>query len=149
VLRFGGEGSDVLPADAEEHARAFNRQGGNGGWNIRNLDPVIALHFGPWRSRKRDQGRVRRRASGNRVAAYLGCEGMRRINHVGDFFASDVVGEPVRAAETAGAGRQRLIEADLRPSGIGIDCVEAFGCNRGCQSIGVARSAQNEGACHG
>ena len=149
VLRSGGKSRDVLPADSEEHARAFGRQGGNGRCDIGNLDPAIALHFGPWRSLERDQRRVRRRASGNRVAADLGGEGMRRIDHMGDFFTANVFGKPVRAAETAGAGRQWLIDRDLRPSSIGIDRVDFSSRNRGCQLVGVAGSAQNEGARHG
>ncbi len=148
VLWLGGEASDVLPADGQEHARTLDRQGENRRSNIGNVDPAIAMHFDPWRPLERDQRRVGRRTSGNRVAADLGCKGVRRIDHMGDFFTVDICGKSIRAAETAGTGRQWLIDRHLRPSGIGIDRIEPCGGKRGCQLVGLARSAQNEGVCH-
>ncbi len=149
VLRSCGERRDVLAADGEEHARRLIRQSRHRGRDLRNFDPAIAWHFGPWRALQRDQRRIRRSAGDNSVAADLGGEGMRCIDHMGDLFAGNIFGKPACAAETAGAGWQRLIDRDLRPSGIGIDRVKPRGGNGGCQSIGVARPAQNEGARHG
>jgi len=149
VLRSCGERRDVLPADGEEYARRLIRQGRHRRRDIGNLGPVIAEHLGPRWALQRDQRRVRRRASGNRVAADLGREGMGCIHDMCDAFLANGIGKTICSAKPAGAGRQGLIDRDLRPSGVGIDPVEARGRKRRCQKIGFARSAQNEGARHG
>jgi len=149
VLRSFGERRDVLPADGEEHARRFIRQGRHRRRNVGYLDPVIAWHLGPWWALQRNQRRVRRRASGNRVSADLDREGMGRIHDMCDAFLANDIGKTVCAAKPAGAGRQGLIDRDLRPSGVGIDRVDVGVCKRSRQKIGIARSAQNEGAHHG
>jgi len=139
----------VLSADGEEHARRLIRQGRHRGRYVGNLDPAVAWHFDPWRALQRDQRGLRRGAGDNSVSADLGCEGMRRIDHMGDLFTGNIFGKTICAAKPAGAGRQRLIDRDLRSSGIGIDRLQPCGGNGGCQLIGVARPAQNEGARHG
>ena len=66
-----------------------------------------------------------RRAGLDRMAAHLGGEGMRRVDHMRDALLPDVVGKSRRAAKAADPGRQRVAERNLRAAGIGIDRVDA------------------------
>jgi len=149
VLRSCGKSRDVLSADGEEYARGLIRQGRHRGRNVGNFDPAIAWHFGPWRALQRDQRRIRRSAGDNSVSADLDREGMGRIHDMCDPFLPNGIGKTGCAAKPAGAGRQGLIDRDLRPSCIGIECIDPRGRKRRCQKIGFARPAQNEGARHG
>ncbi len=149
VLRPRPKGRDVLPADCEQHVRAGLRQRLDCGRDIRHLDPMIAGNLGPWRALKGDQRRFGCRASRNRVAAYFGCEGMRRVDDMGDFFSTNVVGKAGRSTEAADAGRQRLACWRSGASTVRIDRVKLCACHRLGKQIGVRRSTQNERARHG
>ena len=146
VLRLGCEWRDVLPADGEKNIGTRLRQRSHSRIDIIHVDPAIARLFGPRLAFQRKQRRCRCGAGGECIAADFGCEGMGRIDHMREFFPPDDVGKPVRTAEAANARRQRLIDRDLRPAGIGIDRVEPCGGDFSRQPIGFARSAQDEDA---
>ena len=74
---------------------------------------------------------------------------MRRIDHMRDAFAPNVVGKTAHAAEAADAGRQRLIGGRAGAAAIGIDRIEARARDCRGEQVGVGCSAQNEGARHG
>jgi hypothetical protein len=149
VLRPRSKRRDVLPADCEQHARAGLRQRRDCGRDIRHLDPVVAGNPGPWRALERDQPRFGRRASRNRVAAYFGCERMRGVDDICDFFATNVIGKAGRSTEAPNAGRQRLACWRSGASTVRIDRVKRCARHRLGKQIGVRRSTQNERARHG
>jgi len=149
VLRFGRERRDVLAADGEEY---FCRQLGQSGdrcIDVADLDPVVTGRLDPGGAFDRDQARARFRARRDGVAAHLGGKGMRRVDHMRDAFAAHVIGEPARAAEAADAGRQRLLGRRAGAAAIGIDRIKPGARDLRRKLARIARSAQNEGACHG
>lgn len=148
VLRFGAERGDVLPADGEKDAGAFDRQCRNGGSDIRYLDPVVARSFGPWLTLEGDELFSGRRTRDNRVAADLGRKRMRRVDHMGDCFPMNVFGKTLRAAEAADADRQLLIGRGASASRVGIDRLKPCARDSVGKRMSLARSAQNEGAYH-
>jgi len=148
VLRLGAERRDVLPSDRKENASALERQCRHGGSEIGYLDPIVTNCLDPWRAFKRDQPRARGSAGNNRVAAHLDRKGMGRVDNICNFFPTNVLGETAGAAETTGARRQRLCRRGARAPSIGIDRFKARARDGICKQVGIARSAQNEGACH-
>ena len=148
VLRHRGEWRDMLPADGQENIRACLGQRRHGGRDIVHVDPGVVSTPDPRLALQRKQRRCRRRAGCQRVTADLGCEGMRRIDHMRESVLPNEIGKATSPTEAADAGRQRLIDRNLCSSGIGIDRVEAASGRFGCQAIGFARSAQDENA-HG
>ena len=148
MLRPCRKRRDVLPPDGKKHARGLLRHGHDSGRDVGNLDPDIAGRSHPWLAFQRDQRRCCCRAGRHCVAADLGCEGMRRIDHMREAVLPDSIGKTIRAAKAADAGRQRLIDRNLRSPGIGIDRVEPGSRNSGRQPIRFTRSAQDEDA-HG
>jgi len=148
MLRLLGERREVLAADGEEDARTHVGQGGNGRRDILNLDPAIAVSFRPWRPFQREQRHAGGRTGDGGVAAHLGGKRMRRIDDMRDLSFADEVGETLGAAKAANARRQRMRKRNLRPSRIGIDRVDSFARERCGKCVGVACSAQDEGARH-
>ncbi|MGY3697338.1 hypothetical protein ACVIGA_007418 [Bradyrhizobium sp. USDA 3240] len=143
------ERRDVLAADREEHVGATVRQRRDRRDDVRDLDPVIAGCSIPRRAFKREQRRCGLRAGGDCVAAHLGREGMRRVDHMRDALATQIVGKTADAAEAADPGRQRLFGRSCGAPAVGIDRVDARARDRRGKRIGVGRSAQDQGAHHG
>ena len=144
VLRPGRERPDMLPADGKENVRSRLWQRSHSGRDVIHVDPTIVCGLDPRLALQRDKRCCGRRAGGQRVTADLGCKGMRRIDHMREFFLPDEIDKSVGATEAADTGRQWLIGRNLCSTGIGIDRVKP--CGRGfCrQPIGFARSAQDE-----
>lgn len=149
VLRLHRERRDVLAADGEEHLRRRLGQRGDRGVDVVNFNPVITWHPGPGRALKRDQRRAGFHARLDRIAAHLGSERMRRIDHMCDALTADVIGEPAHATEAADAGRQRLVGGRSGAAAIGIDGRDARARDLRCEQARIGCSAQNEGARHG
>ena len=146
VLRLGGEGREMLPADGEKDACAFFRQCRNRGVDIDDLDPMVARYANPRRALQRQEREVRRGAGLDCMPAHLGRERMRRVDYVRDAFLADEVRKSRHAAKAADPRRQLMAEWNLRAARIGINRIDllADACRR--KLIGVACSAQNEGA---
>jgi len=136
----------MLSADGEKDARALRGQGGDGRVDIRLLDPLVASRAQPWRAFQRQQGNARFRASFDRVAAHLGSKGMRRVDHMCDALLADEVGKTLHAAEAADPRRQRMVQRNLRAAGVGIDRVNFLADKSVRELVGIACSAQDEGA---
>ena len=149
VLRLGREWRDVLPADREEDMRAGLRQRRERFIEITHFDPSIARDLRPWRAFECDQRSSRRSAGFDCVTTHLGGKGMSRVDHMRDLCVSDEVSESSRPAEAADAGRYVMAEWDLRAACIGVDRVNLRAHNLIRELVGVARSAQNEGAHRG
>ena len=149
MLRPRAEGRDVLPPDGEKHPGTVFWQSRHRGGDIGNLDPVVAGRSGPGWAFERNQLSSGCSTRRNRVAAYLGGEGMRCVNHMGDGLATDVVGKAARAAKAADTGRQWLIGWGAGATAVGIDRVVSRARHLVRKQIGVGGSAQNEGAHHG
>ena len=148
VLRTCGERCEVLPANGEEYAGALFGKCGGCGCNVLNLDPVVVRRSLPRRALQGDQRGSRRCASRDRVAAHLDRKRMRSIDNMRDPLPPDVVDQAAGAAEAADAGRQRLHRRCLGAAGVGVDRVKPQARGGLRQTIGVARSAQYEGAYH-
>jgi hypothetical protein len=149
VLWLCREGHDVLAADCEKDSGALFGQCGDGCSEITHLDPDIAGHLAPRRSLQRKQQCARGGAGFNRMAAHLSRERMRGVDHMRDALTLDVVGKSVGTAKAADSHRQRVSQRNLGATRVGIDRVDARAKKRVREAIGVARSAQNEGADHG
>ena len=146
VLRLCRKGRNVLPADREKDARGLIGQGRDRGVDIGDLDPGVAGHAVPGRAFQRDQRNARRCARHHRMSAHLGGKGMRRVDHMRDLLCLEKVGQSVSAAKAADPGRQLMWERNLCPSRIGIDRIDPTSRASVRELVGVARSAQNEGA---
>ena len=146
VLWLGAKGREMLSADGEKDARALRGQGGDGRVDIRRLDPLVASRAQPWRAFQRQQGNARFRASFDRVAAHLGSKGMRRVDHMCDALLADEVGKTLHAAEAADPRRQRMRQRNSGPPGIRINRLDLRPRESVGKLVGLARSAQNEGA---
>ena len=146
VLRPGGEGRNMLAADGEEYARAWFGQSSNGGIDVGNLDPVVAVGATPWRALQREQRRACRGAGLDGMPAHLDSERVRRIGHMRDALSLDEVRQSLNVAKAADPRRQRMGKWNLRASGVGIDRVDAFAHEHIRKPVGVSRSAQDEGA---
>lgn len=146
VLRLGSEGREMLPADGEKDARAFFRQGGDRSVDVGDLDPMVAGRANPRRALQCHERNARRGAGLDRVPAHLGGKRMRRIDHVRDALLANEIRKSRHAAKTADPRRQLVTERDLRAPRIGIDRVDLLGHASFSELVGVACSAQNEGA---
>ena len=71
---------------------------------------------------------------------------MSGVDHVRDPLAPNEVGEAFGSAKTADPNRQRMAERNLRPARVGIDRIDPLAHERVGEPVGIARSAQNEGA---
>ena len=149
VLRPRRERCDVLATDGEERACGGSGQRGNRSGDITDFNPLVARHSGPGRAFERNQRRTGLRACFNGVAAHLGREGMRRIDHMRDAFAADVIGKSVYAAKAADAGRQRLIGRRAGAATIGIYGIDARARDLRGELVRIGNSAQDKGASHG
>ena len=149
MLRLRRERRDVLPPDREEDTRTRLRQGGHRGVEVVHLDPSIAGHLRPRRALQRDQPSFRVRAGVDRMAAHLGREGMRCVDHMRDAFAPDGVGKPTRTAKAADAGRQRLIGRRAGAAAIRIHGIDASARDLRGEQVRIGNSAQDKGASHG
>lgn len=147
VLRLRRERRDVLAADGEEHVCRRLRQRGDRRIDVSDLDPVVAGCLAPRLAFERNQGRAGFRACGDRISAHLGSERMRRIDHMRDAFAANIIGQPAHAAKTADAGRQRLIGWRAGAAAIGVDGIDTRARDLRREQARIGSSAQNEGAC--
>ena len=148
VLRFGAERRNVLPSDRKEDASAFERQCRHGGSEIGYLDPPVTGCLDPWRALERDQPRTRCCAGHNRVATHLGREGMGSIDDMRNLFPTNVFGKAAGATEAAGARRQRLRRRGAGAPSVRIGRFKARARDGVGKQVGIAGSAQYEGACH-
>jgi hypothetical protein len=146
MLRFHGEGREMLPADGEKDARAFFRQRRSRGVDISDLDPMVGRGANPWRALQRQQRNACCCAGLDRMPAHLGGERMRRVDDMRDALPADEVCKPGHTAEAADPGRQRMAERNLRASGVGINSVDLLADKPVRKPVGVTCSAQNEGA---
>lgn len=148
VLRLGREAFQMLSADGEEHGRRSVRKGVRRRLQIRHSDPAVAVPLAPRRAHQGDERRFSRSASRNRVPAHHTGKGMGGIDDMRDAFVSNGAGKSVRAAETARANWQRLVDGYSRSAGVGVDRIDARTCQGLGESVRVTRSAQNENARH-
>lgn len=125
MLRLGRKEGKCLLADGEENAGGFRGQGGDGGFSIGDMVPVIALLRRPFRAFVGDQRGVGHPARLNRVAADLGGKWVCGIDDMGDFGVEYVVGETLHTAVAAQSGGQGLPDRVGGASGIGKYGVDA------------------------
>lgn len=146
VLRFRSERREMLPPDGEKDARAVFRQSRNRCIDIGDFNPMVARYLTPRRALQRNQRSAGRGAGLDRVPAHLGGEWMRRIDHVRDVLLANEISKSCHAAKAADPRRQLVAERDLRAPRIGIDRINPLANASFRKLVGVACSAQNEGA---
>jgi hypothetical protein len=125
MLGLGGEEGKRLLADGEENARRVGGQGGNGGFGVGDMMPIVARLRHPLRAFMGDQRGVGHSARLNRVAADLGGKGMRGVDDMGDLSVDNVVGEAFYTTVAAQAGRQGLLDGVGGAPGVGEYGVDA------------------------
>lgn len=149
VLRLRGEGGEVLTPERQHHASGGTGKGSHRFIDIRYIAPVVARFARPWRARQGDKryaGLIRGFAG---IGAHRGGEGMGRIDQMRDSVRLQKMGEPFRPAETADAHRDGLGAGICDPSGIAQHRRHAGIGERGGESTGLARAAENEDVGHG
>jgi len=148
VLRSCGERLKMPPANGQEDPGASCGERRDGGCQIIDIDPVVAGRPGPGRALQRDQRRAGHGARRHRISAHLERERMRGVDDMGDPMLADVIGQAARAAKPTDAGRQRLRGGRLGAAGVGIGRVKMKLRDSLRETVGVAGSAQDEGARH-
>lgn len=148
VLRFCGEGRQMLPADGEEHPRRRVGQRGCGSVEIGDFAPPVTVRSRPRRALQRDQRGLRHSTGFDRMAADLGRERMGRIDNVRDPLLPEECGETFDAAKAADPRWQCVRQRNPGAAGIGVDCIDVRARNSFREPIGIACSAQYERARH-
>lgn len=116
MLRLRTKRQDGGTSERREDIRRSIRKGSNGLFDVVVLAPPIAAGLFPRRpldSKQRDGGHT---ASGDGVCADLRRERMRRVDDEIDALAFEINGQPIRAAETADADRERTGSGIARSS---------------------------------
>ena len=149
VLRFDGEGLKGLLADSKENAGGFVGESVNGCFEIRNVDPAIGGGGAPWWAFEGDERGLRFFAGGDNVAAYARSEGVCGVNDVGYRFDLQIVFETFGASKTADSGGKGLGNRCVGASGVGEDCVKAFGRKLAGQQASFGCAAKKKDARHG
>lgn len=149
VLRGLGEKAKVLATDGEEDPARGLAKGGNRGFKVGDVGPVVLRSGGPRRAFKGDQGRVGFGAGGDGIRAHLRGERVGRVDHMGDGFGLDVGLEAFGAAKAADADGQRLGDRGLGATGVGIDSIHPRLSQGAGHLCGFGRSAQKKDARHG
>lgn len=148
VLRLRHEGREMLASDGEKDARWFIRQSGGGVGFVMRLDPLISGNRRPCRALQRDEWCLGDGAGLHRISAHFGGERVRGVDHMRDPFALNEIRKSFRAAEAADPRRKRMGEWNFGAPGIGVDRIDPSARERIRELVGLARAAQNEGACH-
>lgn len=109
---------DVLAPDGQKDAARLGWQRAHGGLEVGHAVPAIAGFGTPRRALQRQQRHAGLRASLDGVAAHLRGKGVGGVDHMRDALLAQIVGQSLRSAEAAHAGRQRLGDRLRRASGI-------------------------------
>jgi hypothetical protein len=117
VLRRGLERREVFPANRQQHPARGHAQRGGGFLHISDDNPVVARNGLPFGPTHHAQGYAGLGTCGFRISAYLGCEGMRRIDHRIDALGMQPSSQPCRTPEAAYPDRQFLWRGLPRPPG--------------------------------
>ena len=149
VLRFGGKGVEGLFADGKKDAGGLVGQGCCGLFDGMDTGPAVGLRGSPGRAFKGEKRRLRLRAGGYGVRAYLCGEGVGGVDHMGDAFGLQVTGKTFGAAKAADAGWQWLGHGRVGASGVGKDGIKALRGEGAGQKACFGRAAEKKDARHG
>lgn len=149
VLRLGGEGLQVLPADGKEDRCGRIRQRGHRARDVGYMPPIVARSVRPGCAFEGAERHIRRTAGFDGVPTHPGGEGVSGINDMGDAFLPQAAHKTLGSAETADPGRQRLLDWGPGAPGIGEDRVDPRGGERPGELARLGRAAEKKDAGHG
>lgn len=148
VLRLGGEGCKMLLADRQKHPGGQIGQGGDGGFQIGHMLPMVPGTCLPGRTFQPQKRYFRLYAGGNRIFAHPGGKGMRGVDHMADRLGAQIVDQPGHTAKPADPRWQRLGDGGCGSACIGKHRIEPGRVHRTRQLACFGRAAQDEESRH-
>lgn len=153
MLGSDGEGMQLLPSQAEEHAPGCRAEGLRSFQGVVRRLPAVAKSFRPAGTKKRGERDARFLAGSHRVCGNPRGIGMRGIDDGADRLPAKEVNEAGNAPESADSRRQRLTPGSRRSSSQRKNGVEASVSGqkmrqRGCFS-GAAENQDAKSHSHG
>jgi hypothetical protein len=147
VLRGRAKRADLLPPDREKHVLRLFSERGHGLVRVGNADPFVAVLLQPRRSHEREERDSRDTRRGDGVRRNARREGVRSIDDCLDGVLLRPLHEPVGAAKTAAARRDRRHAWRGRTAGQRQYRAEARIAGEAPSQLGrFARAAENEDA---
>lgn len=144
-----GEIFQRLAADSQENPCRIVGQGRNSARHIWHALPVVTLGRLPRRSFKGQQRGLSYGGGFDRVAAYLGREGVGRVDQVGDTFSAQIAHQSLHPAKAANALGQGLAQGCFGASGVGKYRINALIYQGFRQIRRLGRAAKQKDAGHG
>ena len=146
VLRLRREWVEMLLADREKNPRRLIGQCSRGVLDTSDMLPFVAGRRDPRFAQIGDQRRGSLGAGGHGVAADLARERMRGVDHVGNVFLLDIVGEPVDTAKAPDPRRQDLRDRRRGATSVGVDSGNTGRGKLAADLTGFRRAAQKKDA---
>ncbi len=144
-----GEIFQRLAADSQENPCRIIGQGRDSARHIWNVLPKVAFGRLPRRAFKGQQRGLCYGGGFDRVAAYLGREGVGRVDQVGDTFSAQIAHQSLHPAKAANALGQGLAQGCFGASGVGENRINALICQGFRQIRRLGRAAKQKDAGHG
>ena len=146
VLRMGGEGFEMQPADTEKHAARRRAEGLRGGRRASSTSiqrsPVARRHGG--RS-SASSGTLGFGAGGDGVSAHLRRERVGGVDDAIDPFGAQIAGKTLDAAKAADAPRNGRRRRVFGTAGVGQHRIDArFVRHRMREPVGVGGAAEDK-----
>ena len=149
MLRLGCKRVQMLPSDGKEPPARRAGERGDGGVNVGHPLPVVAFSRHPGGAFQCQKGRAGHGTCGDGIAAHLGCEGVRGVNHMADRFGFEVGAKTLNSAKAAHPHRDRLVQRRVGPARVRIDALKPRLGNRTRQKARLRGAAEKKDACHG
>lgn len=128
----------------QHHALSRLVKGSHGTRDIAHMGPGVAVLRNPRGPSQSQQRHVSARAGLNRIAAHLGCERMRGVDHVGDGMVEQIGAQTVYAAKPADPLGQRLAHGSFHPTREGNGAVDTRVRHGSSQGRRLKRAAKDQ-----
>ena len=149
MLGLYGEIFQRLATDSQENPCRIIGQGRDSARHIGNVLPKVAFGRLPRRAFKGQQRGLCYGGGFDRVAAYLGREGVGRVDQVGDTFSAQIAHQSLYPAKAANALGQGLAQGCFGASSVGENRINALICQGFRQIRSLGRAAKQKDAGHG
>ena len=149
MLGLCGEIFQRLATDSQENPCRIIGQGRDSARHIGNVLPKVAFGRLPRRAFKGQQRGLCYGGGFDRVAAYLGREGVGRVDQVGDTFSAQIAHQSLYPAKAANALGQGLPQGCFGASSVGENRINALICQGFRQIRRLGRAAKQKDAGHG
>lgn len=146
MLRLGGERVEILATDGEENLGRRVGQGGDGGGDVGNVRPIVAVNRRPGRAVQGDERGFRGLTGGDGVVGHRGGKRVGCVDNMRDFSGLQVGDQAFDAAKPAGALGQGLRGGGVGAASVGIGGVD-LGIVQGlCQQVRLGRATKQKDA---